>query len=155
MIYIVLCTFIRCLMPNRENDIHRTVVHHQIPTEKGSRLETLLRIHVKPEPHIRLFSENGRERWARIGEQVICGSAYSYILGIRHYALNTFSTLPDLPNRRMLARILVNAACESQFSQLHVNLCENAQECWQIFHIRPFSENGRICGSGFIYCYQP
>ncbi len=26
---------------------------------------------IKPEPHIRLFSENNEEHWARIGEQVM------------------------------------------------------------------------------------
>ncbi len=54
----------------------------------------------------------------------MCGSVYSYILGIRHYAPNTFSVLPKLPSRRILA----NTICESQFSRLLVNLCENARD---------------------------
>ncbi len=67
----------------------------------------------------------------------MCGSVYLYILGTCHYALNTFSALPNLPNRW----ILVNTVRESQFLQLLVNLCENARECSQIFGIRLFLEN--------------
>ncbi len=52
-------------------------------------------ISIKAEPHIRQFSENKRERWARIGKQVMCRVVYSYILTIRHYAPNTFSALPN------------------------------------------------------------
>ncbi len=88
--------------------------------------------YLKEEPHIRFFSENSQEHWARIGQQVMCGSVYSYILGIRHYAPNTFSALPNLRNRRILARIFANTLCESWFSWLLVNLCENAQECLRI-----------------------
>ncbi len=80
---------------------------------------------LKPNLHIRLFLENSRERWTRICEQVICGSVYLYTLGIRHYALNTFLVLLNLPNRR----ILPNTVCESQFSRLFVDLCKNAGEC--------------------------
>ncbi len=72
-----------------------------------------------------LFSENSGELWARIGEQVMCRSVYSYILGIRHYALNRFSALPNFWKRRKLA----NTVRKSQFSQLLINLCENTQEC--------------------------
>ncbi len=50
---------------------------------------------IKAEPHIRQFLENRRERWARIGEQVMCRLVYSYILAIRHYAPNTFLALPN------------------------------------------------------------
>ncbi len=81
----------------------------------------------------------------RIGEKVMRGSLYSYILSIRHYAPNTFLALPNLPNRRILA----NTLWESQFSQLLINLCENAPECWRIFGIRLFSENWRMRGSTF------
>ncbi len=38
---------------------------------------------------------------------------------------------------------------ENQFPQLFVNLCENARECRRTFGIRLFSENWRMCGSGF------
>ncbi len=54
-----------------------------------------------------------QERWARMGKQVMCGSVYSYILSIRHYAPNTFSALPNLS----YGRILANTISESQFSQ--------------------------------------
>ncbi len=98
---------------------------------------------IKAEPHIRLFLKNSRECWPRIGEQVMCGSVFSYILGIRHYVPNTFSAPPNLQKRQ----ILVNTLYESQFSGLLVNLCENARECWQIFGIRLFSEYWHVCGS--------
>ncbi len=97
---------------------------------------------LKPKPHICKFSENSRDNWTRIGEQVMCGSVYLNILAICHYALNTFSAFPNLLNRR----ILVNTVCESQFSRLLVNLCEDARECWQIFGIRLFLENWPTCG---------
>ncbi len=73
-------------------------------------------------------------------------SVYSYILNICCYAPNTFSALPNLPNGRILAKILANTVSESQFSQLLVNLRENA---WRKFSIRLFSENWRMCGSAF------
>ncbi len=76
----------------------------------------------------------------------MCGSVYSYILGIRRYMPNTFSALPNWRNRRILA----NTLCESQFPRLLVNLCENARECWRLFGIHIFSENWRMCGSAFI-----
>ncbi len=41
---------------------------------------------------MRYFSENSQECWVRIGEQVMCGSVYSYILAIRHYAPNILGT---------------------------------------------------------------
>ncbi len=94
-----------------------------------------IHIDIKIEQHICLFSENSRKHWVRIGEQVICRSMYSYILGIHHYAPNTFSALPNLRNRRILA----NTLCESQFSPSLVNLCKNIPECWQILGIRLFS----------------
>ncbi len=65
----------------------------------------------------------------------MCGSMYSYILVIRHYVSNTFSALLNLRNRWILANIL----CESQFSRLLINLCENARERWRIFGVRLFS----------------
>ncbi len=72
---------------------------------------------------------------------------YSYILVICHYALNTFSALPKLPNRLILA----NTYIKNQFSPLLVNLCENVQECRWIFGIHLFSaiENWCMCGSDF------
>ncbi len=36
----------------------------------------------------------------------MCRSVYSYILFIRHYAQNTFSTLPNLTNQWIMVRIL-------------------------------------------------
>ncbi len=66
----------------------------------------------------------------RIAELVMCGSVYSYILTIRHYAPNTLLALPNLPNRQILVGILVNTCSENQFLQLFVNLHENAQECY-------------------------
>ncbi len=86
---------------------------------------------IKAEPHIHSFSENSRECWVRVGEQVMCGSVYSYILGIRHYAPNRFSALPNFWKRQILVRILVNIVRESQFSRLLVNLCENDRECYE------------------------
>ncbi len=88
-------------------------------------------LNIQPEPHIHLFSEDSREHWVWIGEQVVCGLVYSYILGIRYYAPNTFSVLPNLPNRRILA----NTVCESQFSRLLVNLWENARELTNIRYL--------------------
>ncbi len=88
---------------------------------------------LKVEPHIRLSSENRREHWARIGDQVMCWSMYSYILGIRHCTPNTFLALPNLRNRQILANIL----CESQFSRLLVNLCKNTREYWRILGNSP------------------
>ncbi len=41
-------------------------------------------VNIRAEPRIRLFSGVSWEQWVRIGEQVMCGSMYSYILGIRH-----------------------------------------------------------------------
>ncbi len=61
---------------------------------------------------VSMVSENSRECWTKKGEQVICRSMYSYIFGIRHYEPNTFSALPNLRNKRILA----NTLCESQFS---------------------------------------
>ncbi len=49
----------------------------------------------KAEPHIRIFSENSRACWVRMGEQVMFGSVYLYILAIRHLVSNTFSALPN------------------------------------------------------------
>ncbi len=69
----------------------------------------------------------------------MCGSVYLPILGIHHYAPNTFSALLNLPNRQ----ILVNTICESQFSWLLVNLCKNVRECWQIFST--FSQRMDVC----------
>ncbi len=69
-----------------------------------------------------------------------------YILGIRHYAPNRFSVFPNFWKRRILA----NTVWENQFSQLLVNLCENASECceYSVFaYSWPFSENQRMCGS--------
>ncbi len=69
---------------------------------------------------------------------------YSYILGsIRHYMPNTFLAFSNLRN----GRILANTLYESQFSQLLVNLCEDAGECWRIFGIHLFSENWHMYGS--------
>ncbi len=71
---------------------------------------------------------------------------YSYILVIRRYAPNTFLALPNFRKRQILA----NTVCESQFSQLLVNLCENARECYEyseFAYSRSFSENRRMCGS--------
>ncbi len=82
-------------------------------------------VDVKAELHIRKFLENSRERYARIGEQVMRGSVYSYILAIRLYAPNTLLALPNLLNRRILA----NTVYESQFSRSLICLCENAREC--------------------------
>ncbi len=79
----------------------------------------------------------------------MCRSVYSYILPIHHYAPTTFSAISNLPNSQILAKILANNICENQFSRLRVNLCENTQECIQIFGIRLFPENWRMCGSGF------
>ncbi len=79
-------------------------------------------LHLRTKLHVRLFSKNSRERWVRVGEQVMCGSMFLYILGIRHYAPNTFSALPNSRNRQILARILANTPCKSQFLQLFVNL---------------------------------
>ncbi len=93
---------------------------------------------IKAEPHICKFSENSWERWVRTGERVMCGSVYSYILGIRHYAVDRFSTLPNFWKRRISA----NTSCKSQFSRLLVNLCENARECYEysVFaYSRPYS----------------
>ncbi len=53
--------------------------------------------------HTSIFGEH-----PRMGEQVMCGSVYSYILAIHHYVPNTFLALPNLPNRQILARILAN-----------------------------------------------
>ncbi len=103
------------------------------------RFPTYMGHSLKAEPHIHLFSENS-ERWARIGEQVICGSVYSYILGIRHYAPNKFSVLPNFWKRQILAK----PVCESRFSRLLVNLCENAWEYYEysVFaYSQPFLEN--------------
>ncbi len=95
----------------------------------------LEKIDVKAETHIRKFSENSREHWARIGKQLMCRSVYSYILGIRHYAPNRFLALPNFQKRRTLA----NPVCESQFSRLLVNLCWECQRMLQIFGICLFS----------------
>ncbi len=70
-----------------------------------------------------------------MGEQVMCGSVYAYILTIHHYAPNIFSAFPNLPNRWILA----NNKCESQSSQFLVNLYENTRECRWIFNICLFS----------------
>ncbi len=90
---------------------------------------------IKVEPHIHSFLENSRERWARIGEQVLCESVYSYICGIRHYAPNRFSALPNFQKKRILA----NTVCESHFSRLLINLCESRM--LRIFGICLFSSN--------------
>ncbi len=79
------------------------------------------------------FSENSRERWAKMGEQVMCGSAYLYSLAVRHYATNTFSTLANLPKRQILARI---SDIKNQFSSL---LVANLWEYRRIFGICLFS----------------
>ncbi len=108
---------------------------------------------IKAEPHICKFLESSRERWVRIGERVICGSVYSYNLGIRHYAPNRFSALPNFWKRR----ILPNTVCESQFSRSLVSLCENAWECYEysVFaYSRPFSENRRMCSSAFMLWHE-
>ncbi len=105
---------------------------------------------LKAETQMRLFSENCWECWVRIDKQVMCGSVYSYILGIRHYAPNRFSVLPHFWKRRILGRILANTVCESQFSRLLVNLCENTRECYEYLvfaYSRPFSENRHMCGT--------
>ncbi len=105
---------------------------------------------IKAETSIRKFSENSRERWVRIGERVMGGAVYSYILGIRHYAPNRFSALLNFSK----GRILANTVCESQFSWSLVNLCENDWECYSysVFaYSWPFSENRRMCGSTFRY----
>ncbi len=105
---------------------------------------------LKAEPHIHLFLENNLKCWARIGEQVMCGLVYLYILGIHHYVPNRFSAITNFQKRRILA----NTVCESQSSQLLVNLCENAQECYgySVFvYSRPFLENRRMCGSTLTY----
>ncbi len=82
----------------------------------------------------------------------MCGLVYSYILAIHHYVPNTFSALPNYWKRRILARILANTECESQFSRLLVNLCENAGECYEYLafvYSPPLLENRRMCGSTF------
>ncbi len=101
---------------------------------------------VKQKPHIRKFSENNRECWARIGEQEMCGLVYSYILRIRYYAPNRFSVLPNFRKKQILA----NTIRESQFSRLLINLCDNARECYEYSmfnYSRPFSENWCMYGS--------
>ncbi len=105
---------------------------------------------LKTEPRIHLFSENSREHWARIGEQVMCRSVFSYILGLGHYAPNTFSAHPNLWKRWILVRILVSTVFESQFSWLLVNLCENAWECYEysvFVYSWPFLKNRHMASS--------
>ncbi len=109
-----------------------------------------MNFNLKAEPHIRKFSENSRESWARIGEWVMCGSVYSYILGIPYYVPNRFSALSNFWKRRILA----NAVCESQFLRLLVNLCEYTRECYEYsvsVYSRPFSENWHMCGSALRF----
>ncbi len=53
--------------------------------------------------------------WRRIGKQVMCGSMYSYILSIHHYAPNTFFALPNLWNRWILANTLSILVTTCQF----------------------------------------
>ncbi len=94
------------------------------------------------------------EEQPRIGEHVMCRSVYSYTLRICNYAPNIFSALLNWPNRRILARILAETICTSQFSRLLINLCENAENVdkYSVFtYSWLFSENCRVCGSAFIY----
>ncbi len=95
--------------------------------------------------HTFIFRE--QQRWARIDEQVMCGSVYLYILDIRRYVPNTFLALPNFWKRWILVRILANTICESQFLQLLVNLCENVTDIRYSHILKPFSENRRMCDS--------
>ncbi len=60
----------------------------------------------------------------------MCGSVYSYILAFRHYAPNTFSAFQNLPNWRILARILANAVVKISFCDysIYPKTPENADE---------------------------
>ncbi len=69
---------------------------------------------MKAELHIRQFSDNKQERWARIGEQVTGRVVYLYIVAIRHYAPNTFSALLHFWKKRILA----NTICEGETAHL-------------------------------------
>ncbi len=111
------------------------------PLWKWSFLYPLMRnFPIKAEPRIHLFSDNSREYWTRIGEQVMGGSAYSYILAIRHYASNRFLALPNFWKRWILA----NTVCESQFSRLLVNLCKNARKCYE-YSVFAYSQRIDVC----------
>ncbi len=84
----------------------------------------------------------------------MCGSVYSYILGTRHYAPISISALLNFQKKR----ILTNIMCESQFSRLLVNLCENARQGYKysvLPNSRWFSENRRMCGSAFRKNFTP
>ncbi len=75
-----------------------------------------------------------------IGEQVICRSVYLYILTVRHYALNTFSALPNLANRRILVNTLVKISfCD--YLSISARTPENVDEYSVFAYSRLFSEN--------------
>ncbi len=96
------------------------------------------------------FSENSREFWARMGEQILCGSVYLYILTIRYCAPNIFLALPNLPNQREYwwIRMLKNSSLH--YSSIYTRISENIiDEYWVFTYSRLFSENWRMCGYSF------
>ncbi len=88
-------------------------------------------LYFKMELHIRKFSENSRERWARIGEQVMCGSLiriFSVFIILRRIDSWHFQIFGKDKYSREYWRV---PYVKSQFSPLLVNLCETARECYE------------------------
>ncbi len=119
---------------------------------------------LKAELHIRKFLENSRERWMRICEQVMYRSVYSYVLAIRHYAPNTFSALPNLPNQRMLVKTIIYVKVSSyDYSSIYVRMPENVDKWYspilrKLTYVRFHLNMKRLCqrveNNGFYYSIQ-
>ncbi len=111
---------------------------------------------LKPESHICQISENSWERWVRMGEQVMCGSMYSYILAIRHYGPDTFSALPNLSNWR----IHMLKISSRHYWSIYATTSENVDEYSVFTYSELFSENWHMCESGLMrnitnFCCSP
>ncbi len=100
----------------------------------------------KPDPYIPQFSEKSQEHWARMDEQVMCGSVYSYILAIRHYAPNTFSALPNLPNRR----IHILKISSRHYSSIYTRTPENINE----YSVFAYSPRINVCAYLALQTYR-
>ncbi len=85
---------------------------------------------VKNELHIYEFTENSQEYWMRIGKQVMCGSSYSYILGIQHYA----------PNQSILEYKAMHAKLGNCACMVRPNTCNLMEKLWIFAFILQFLE---------------
>ncbi len=106
------------------------------------------RLYDKMEPHIGLFSENSRERWARIGEQVMCDQCIRTfsVLVIMRRILSQDVQICGIDKYWLIHYIKVSS-CD--YLSIYVRTPDNVDEYSVFSYSRLFSENWRMCDSAY------